>query len=199
MEETGDRFPLREVMIEGGASDEIESYAATIVREHQLSDRVFIKDRRRQNAVHLAGYAEELAAVREMIWKHFPESRKSGGTLHPTIGAHLPLYDRRPIDGLLDNVAFNPPRFPLITIRGEQLARGSNDQCLLRRHYADASQGSMDSAAAYDALAEKGQEILVVGTPFGAKVLRRLELANYPKPKLAAEVMLERLGASLLV
>jgi hypothetical protein len=57
----------------------------------------------------------------------------------------------------------------------------------------------MDTAAAFDAMVEKGQEILVVGTPFGAKVLKRLELATYPKPKLAAEVMLERLGASLLV
>jgi hypothetical protein len=195
MEETGERFPLREVMIEGEAGDEIESYVATIVRRHKLFDRIFLKDRRRPNAVHLAGYADDLAAVRDMIWKQFPGSGKSGGTLHPAIGAHVPLYDRRPIDSILDSVAFNPPRFPLVTIRGEQLSRGSDDQDLLRRHYADASQGPMDSGAAFDALAGAGREIVVVGTPFGAKVLRRLELAPYPVPRLAAEIMLERRGA----
>lgn len=196
MEETGDRLPLREVMIEGEAGDEIESYVATIVRALGLSDRVFLKDRRRPHAVHLAGYAEDLANLRDMIWEQFPTSRKSGGTLHEAIGAHLPLYDRTTIDEILDTVSFNPPRFPLVTIRGERLPHGSCSQELLRRHYADASQGLMDSGAAFDALAEVGREILVVGTPFGAKVLKRLEFGEYPKARLAAEVMLEECGAS---
>jgi len=198
-EETAKRIPLSEVMVEGEESERIEAYVLTVVQDTSLSERVFLKDRRRSHAVHLAGVTDDVAAVREMIWARFPGSRQSGLTLHPTVAAHLPLYDRQPIDSILDGLACEPPRFQLVTTTGEIIAQGSSDQDLLRRHFTNACQGPLDTAAAFDTLAAAGRNVLVVGTPFGAKVLRRLEQGTYPQPKLITDAMLQRREASQTV
>jgi hypothetical protein len=194
-EETAQRIPLSEVLVEGEESEQIEAYVLIVLQDTGLSERVFLKDRRRNNAVHLAGFTDDVAVVREMIWARFPGSRQSGLALHPTVAAHLPLYDRQPIDSILEGVAFEPPRFPLVTTTGEIIAQGSSDQDILRRRFTNACQGLLDTAAAFDALAAAGRSVLVVGTPFGAKVLRRLEQGTYPQPKLIADAMLQRRGA----
>ncbi|MCK1384091.1 hypothetical protein [Bradyrhizobium sp. 21] len=103
-------------MIEGDESEEIEDHFLTIVRGEGLTQRVFLKDRRRRNAAHLAG--------------------------------------------------------------------------LLGRYCADASHTPTDTGTAFEWLAASAKSSLVVGTPLGAKVLRRLERNSYPAAQFATDAML---------
>jgi hypothetical protein len=94
------------------------------------------------------------------------------------------------VSRILDPVQFNPPRFPLVATRGQTIARGSRDQDLLRGYYADASHALMDTGTAFERLAASAKGILVVGTPLGVKVLRRLERDSYPAAQFATDAML---------
>lgn len=193
MIETGERYPLWEILLEGAPQDDIEAYISSLIAERGLSRRVFIKDRRLPYLLHLAGYKDELGEALEQIWQRFPKSRGPAHNLQKALGSHLLLYDRAPVDRLLETVAFNPPRFDMIGIRGEFVAQGCADQDVLRRLYADANQDRMNTGAAFRALAESRRQIVVIGTPLGAKPLKRLAAAGgYGEPKMAQELIMQR-------
>ena len=189
MLDVGERLPLFETILQSSVDDDLQGYVASVLVDHKLSDRLFIKDKLGRHCVHLAGYESDLSSLRDQIWRRFPGARSSGLRLHKTLGSHLLLHDRKPIDTLLDKVTFSPPIRSLVDISGARIACACPDQWRLAQVFADAHQNFMDTGAAVGALTQSGRRVVVVGTPFGAKNVRRIEAENPSFLSMASEII----------
>lgn len=183
------RFALAQTRLESDADEDLESFVERALEDDMLKTRVYIKDRRHHHTLLLAGIRSEVEKVRKMAMEAFTSVARQNPKLVDTSSAHLPLYDRAPLDAMLENIRFDIPRFALIGIDGEALLSGTRDQAAMRRVVRHAAMGFMDTGKVVKEAAKFSNRIVVVGSPFGTRVLDRTHLGGYPIAEPATNLM----------
>lgn len=183
------RFELAQTRLESDVNEDLESFVEHALDEESLKARVFIKDRRHHHTLLVAGSRAEVERVRRMAMDAFASVAHQSPKLVDASSAHLPLYDRAPLEALLETIRFNAPRFPLIGIDGSTLLSSNADQTAMRHVVQHAAMGFMNTGKVIKEAAQLSNRMIVVGSPFGIRVLDRTHLGGYPVAEPASNLM----------
>jgi hypothetical protein len=183
------RLTLAQTRLEADITEDLESFVERALDDELLKTRVYIKDRRHRHTLLLAGVRSDVEKVRKMAMEAFSSVARQSPKLVDTSSAHLPLYDRAPLEAMLENIRFDIPRFTLIGIDGQTLFSGTRDQAAMRRVVSHAAMGFMDTGRVVREAAKLSNRTVVVGSPFGARVLDRTHLGGYPVAEPATNRM----------
>jgi hypothetical protein len=183
------RFALAQTRLESDANEDLEPFVERALDDDMLKARVYIKDRRHRHTLLLAGIRSEVEKVRKMAMEAFTSVARQNPKLVDTSSAHLPLYDHAPLEAMLENIRFDIPRFAFIGIDGETLLSGTRDQAAMRRVVRHAAMGFMDTGKVVKEAAKFSNRTVVVGSPFGTRVLDRTHLGGYPLAEPATNLM----------
>jgi len=184
---------IAQTRLEAEPDEDIEAFVETLLKESGGGHSVFIKDRRHKHTLLVAGEKEAIALVRERVGEAFPSVARRAPKLVDTSSAHLPLYDRAPLEEVLSHVAFDRPRFKLIGIDGDSVEAGCASQGDLRRLVHRAAFGFMDTGRVVRKASADADRLIVVGSPFGARVLDRTHLGGFLKAELATSYVAEQM------
>jgi hypothetical protein len=164
------RLSLAQMLVETAASEPpVDDTLHAAIESLDLADRVFLKDRRGPTCCLVAGYTEGLEALRAHLSDTYPGL--SLGRVRRGDGAHVPVYDRKPLEAMIAAVRCRPPRYPIVGSCGGVIEAGCRDEAKLRGLYADSVIGPLNTGGAMQAAQSFARQLLVVGTPFGARVL----------------------------
>jgi hypothetical protein len=191
IEHAGRRLPLTECLLVGTDGDDIEGFLQRVVQEMKLPARVFLKDIRSQSAVLIAGFAEELVKVRSAAFDRFPALAEKQPRIHAADGAHMPVYDRPVFSSLNGVTRFSSPRIPLIGTSGETVAAGRSSSDQVLSLLASAVSGPMNTAGALRQVRAVSDQVIVIGTDFGGKVLGGKGHRELSGVKLALDLIAE--------
>lgn len=175
-------FSLAQARLEAKPDEDLESFVEALLKRSR--DIAFIKDRRHRHTLLIAGEKEAITRVCQTVAQAFASVAQNPKVVE-TSSAHLPLYDRSPLEAMLKQVVFDPPHFQLIGIDGERIEAGCDNQDDLRRVVYQAAFGFLDTGRVVRKAAQISSKLLVIGSRFGARVLDRVHLGGYPKPELA--------------
>ncbi len=161
---------LAQVLLRVEVGADLESVADQLVAHPPFIDRVFVKDRRQPHAVLMAGYRDDLLAAVEVLGSTFPELK--GAKLFPhRFAAHLPFLDHGRLGAMLREEWFNPPICDIIGTWHESVATGSHDRATLKEIFVDGCVGPMNTGSTILELTRRTDEIYVIGSRHGARVL----------------------------
>ena len=180
---------LAQARLEAEQDEDLESFVEALLNTSSNKDNIFIKDRRHRHTLLIVGEKEALTRVCQTVAQAFVSVAQRVPKVVDTSSAHLPLYDRAPLEAMLKQVVFDPPRFQLIGIDGERVAAGCDNQRDLRRLVYQAAFGFLDTGRVVREAAQISSKLLVIGSPFGARVLDRVHLGGYPKAELATSFL----------
>jgi hypothetical protein len=167
---SGQRLDLAEMLVRTGegCDEPIETILMEVIERLGIEDRAFLKDQRGRGCCVVAGHQREMLLLYEALQER--------GLLrlsppHKADGAHIPVYDRTPLEKLADRIAFRKPRLCIVGASGELVTPETATERVLRDTYLDGVMGGLNTGVAMDVASALSEQLIIAGTPFGAKVL----------------------------
>jgi hypothetical protein len=167
---SGQRLDLAEMLVRTtDSSDEpVEKILTDAIERLHVDDRVFLKDRRGEGCCVVAGHQRETLLLFEALQRN--ESLRLSHP-HKADGAHIPVYDRRPLEKLAERITFRKPRLPIVGASGELVTPQNATEQILRDTYLDGVIGPLNTGAAMETASTHSEQLIMAGTLFGGKVL----------------------------
>jgi hypothetical protein len=168
----------------------LEELLPTLIRNNSETSRIFLKDKRGSRCCLLAGFRDPMETLREELLNYGGEL--AIGRLKPASGAHIPVYDTATLHSLqsiIDSVSFKPPRCAISGASGELVEKASVDEDALRSTFLDGVIGPLDTGKAMLTASSLADKLIIVGTPFGARVLTEEITQKFGRPIFPSELV----------
>jgi hypothetical protein len=186
---SGQRLDLAEMLVRttDTCDESTDTILIDVITALRVEKRVFLKDRRGRHCCLIAGFRPEVEIVFERLARYnmlrVSPPRKADG-------AHMPVYDRAPLEKLAGAVSFQRPRVTIVGASGEIVTPLIASETLLRDTYLDGIIGPLNTGAAMETASQVSEQLIVAGTPFGARVLndeitRSFSRVLYPSDALS--------------
>jgi hypothetical protein len=184
---SGERLRLSEILVRKTAVEgSVETILTEAIQAIGAEGKLFLKDRRGSACCLVAGYSEAVENLRGALIAN--KSPVLLGKPSRADGAHIPVYDRGPLESLSLKVAFKPPRMTIVGGSGEQLNPESCSAADLRMTYLNGVIGPLNTGASMESVALSARRIIIAGTPYGAGVLHKNITRSLGAPIYASDI-----------
>jgi hypothetical protein len=186
---SGVRLDLSEMLVRSVNPElAIEQVLQNAIEHINASDRVYFKDRRGSACCLVAGSSDAMQALRGFLIG--ADSSLRVGELKRSDGAHLPVYDRAPIEKIIKNVKFRPPRCAVVGCSGEIVEANCADNGKLRSVFLDGIVEPLDTEKVMQSAITRASRLVVIETAFGARILNDDIVREFGKPIYPAEIII---------
>lgn len=151
-------------------------------------DELFLKDCRSERAALVAGEQKALSKFLQCIGEEIELSHVPNVDDRPINAAHTPVLSKADYRTRLDSVAFYPPRFPMLSARGDWLMPNVNEVNDIRDFFFDAITGGLNTQQMYRVAVTECKTILAIGSQRSLKNFDGVEFSNGCEPKLVTSV-----------
>jgi hypothetical protein len=186
----GRTHELSQALLRGAYEDDVLSFVARFIEDAHLGDQVFVKDRRQEHLILVAGLTPAVTAVCSAAARAIPAIARHGAKLQRVNAAHLPLVDRGLVLPLLDGVRFRPPSYTVMGTCGQVVPAGCEDEATLQSVFVEAVLGSMNTGESIERIAGACDRLIAIGSEHGLRVFEGIAPGALPPMVIASEGLL---------